>query len=49
MTSLFEAFLSESTDRSIAAAKTIVDEFLTDHSVSVYPITEAMSAIPTNG
>ena len=47
--SLFEAFLSASMARSIAAEKTMVAEFLTDHAESPYPSSEEMMQSPMNG
>mmetsp|Transcript_7965 Transcript_7965/g.17119 ORF Transcript_7965/g.17119 Transcript_7965/m.17119 type:complete len:260 (-) Transcript_7965:390-1169(-) len=47
--SLFEAFLSESTTRSIAAAKTIVEEFRIAHEGSSYPRIAEITASPTKG
>mmetsp|Transcript_1677 Transcript_1677/g.3647 ORF Transcript_1677/g.3647 Transcript_1677/m.3647 type:complete len:258 (-) Transcript_1677:1305-2078(-) len=47
--SLFEAFLSESTTRSIAAAKTMVEEFRMAHEGSSYPRIAEITASPTNG
>ena len=47
--SLLDAFLSESTTRSIAAAKTMVEEFRIAHEGSSYPRIAAIMASPTNG
>lgn len=47
--SLFDAFLSESITRSIAAATTIVEELRIIHEGSSYPRMEAIMVSPTNG
>jgi hypothetical protein len=47
--SVFGAFLSASIARSIAAANAIVEEFLTAHELSVYPIIDAVIASPITG
>jgi hypothetical protein len=47
--SLFDAFLSASITRSIAALKTIVAEFLTAHEMSSYPKIAEIMASPTIG
>jgi hypothetical protein len=45
----FEAFLSESITRSIAAANTIVEEFRIAHEGSSYPRIADIMVSPTNG
>ena len=47
--SALDAFLSESIARSIAAEKTIVEEFRIAQSSSVYPIMAEIIASPTIG
>jgi hypothetical protein len=47
--SLFEAFLSGSTTRSIAAANTMVEEFRIAHEGSLYPRIADIIASPING
>jgi len=47
--SFTEAFLSASTVRVIAAAKTIVDELRTAHVLSLYPVTAETIALPIIG
>jgi hypothetical protein len=47
--SVLDAFLSASIARSMAAANSIIEEFLTVHELSVYPIIAAVIASPITG